>query len=213
MTGARLDHLVVAAADLAAGVAWTEARLGVAVPAGGVHPRMGTRNHLLSLGALRYLEVIAVDPAAPAPGRPRWFGLDEPAVVARIAARPRLVHWVVAVDDLEAVVARLPYDPGTIHEMTRGDLVWRITIPDDGRLVDGGAVPTLIEWPPGVHPTKRMPDAGCTLERLTIRHPEPQRITAGLAAIGLADPAVHFDGGPASLAVSLHTPDGRVTID
>lgn len=210
---ARLDHLAVAATDLASGTAWLEARLGVALAPGGAHPRMGTHNRVLRLGDGVYLELIAIDPDAPPPGRPRWFGLDEPELAARLAERPRLVAWAAASDDLGAAVAASPFPHGPIHEMTRGDLVWRITIPDDGRVVEGGAVPTLIEWPPGVHPTKRMPNSGCTLERLTIRHPEPQRITAGLAAIGLADPAVHFDGGPASLAVSLHTPDGRVTID
>lgn len=210
---ARLDHLAVAATDLASGTAWLEARLGVPLAPGGAHPRMGTHNRVLRLGDGVYLELIAIDPDAPPPGRPRWFGLDEPALAARLVERPRLVAWAAATDDLDAATAASPFPHGPVHEMTRGDLVWRITIPDDGRVVEGGAVPTLIEWPPGVHPTKRMPDAGCTLERLTIRHPEPQRITAGLAAIGLADPAVHFDGGPASLAVSLHTPDGRVTID
>lgn len=214
MTGARLDHLVVAAADLAAGVAWAEARLGVAVPAGGVHERMGTHNHVLSLGAPRYLEVIAVDPAAPAPGRPRWFGLDEPAVAARIAARPRLIHWVVAVDDLEAAVARLPYDPGTIHEMTRGDLVWRITIPDDGRLIVGGLAPTLIEWPSGVHPTARMPPSPCRLAGLVLRHPEPARIAAALAPLGpdLGVPVAVAEG-PVALAATIETPGGTVVLD
>lgn len=210
---ALLDHFAIAATDLASGTAWLEARLGVALAPGGTHPRMGTHNRVLRLGDGLYLELIAIDPDAPQPGRPRWFGLDEPALAARLVERPRLVAWVAATDDLDAATAASPFPLGPVHEMTRGDLVWRITIPDDGRTVESGAVPTLIEWPPGVHPTKRMPDAGCTLERLTIHHPESQRIRDGLARIGLNDPTVHIvDGGP-SLAVSLVTPAGRVVLD
>ncbi len=210
---ARLDHFAIAATDLASGTAWLEARLGVSLAPGGAHPRMGTHNRVLRLGDGVYLELIAIDPAAPPPGRPRWFGLDEPGLAALLAERPRLVAWVAATDDLAAAVAASPFPHGLVHEMTRGDLVWRITIPDDGRLVEGGAVPTLIEWPRDVHPTKRMPDAGCSLERLTVGHPEPERIAEGLAALGLDDPTVQVVPGAPSLAAILVTPAGRVVLD
>jgi len=210
---ARLDHFAIAATDLASGTAWLEARLGVALAPGGVHPRMGTHNRVLRLGDGVYLELIAIDPAATPPGRPRWFGLDEPELAARLAERPRLVAWVAATDDLDAATAASPFPHGPIHEMTRGDLVWRITIPDDGAAVEGGVVPTLIEWPPGVHPTKRMADAGCTLERLTIRHPDAGRIASGLVAIGLEDATVDVVDGAPSLAATIVTPAGRVVLD
>lgn len=65
-----IDHLVVAAVDLAGGARWIEERLGVALDAGGRHEVFGTHNRVLSLGPERYLEVIAVDPEAPPPARP-----------------------------------------------------------------------------------------------------------------------------------------------
>ncbi|TWA91006.1 glyoxalase-like protein [Bradyrhizobium stylosanthis] len=68
----RLDHITVAANDLAEGVAYVEDALGIAPPAGGAHPLMGTHNHLLRLSETSFLEVIAPDPSAPAPTRPRW---------------------------------------------------------------------------------------------------------------------------------------------
>ncbi len=210
---ARLDHLVVAARDLASGTAWLEARLGVPLSPGGAHPRMGTHNRVLRLGDGVYLEVIAIDPDAPPPGRPRWFGLDEPALAARLAERPRLVAFAANTDDLDAATAASPFPHGPIHEMTRGDLVWRITIPDDGRVVEGGAVPTLIEWPLGVHPTNRMPASGCSLERLTIHHPDPDRIVAAFSAIGLDEAALDVVAGGPSLAASLVTPAGPVIVD
>ncbi|HSH43331.1 MAG TPA: VOC family protein, partial [Arenicellales bacterium] len=80
MSDCKLDHLVVAAADLAAGREYIEDLLGVRTEAGGRHDAIGTHNQLLRLGDDQYLEIIAVDPDAPAPGKPRWFGLDDPAL-------------------------------------------------------------------------------------------------------------------------------------
>ena len=71
-----LDHLAVSAADLAVGTARIEDLFGVRLAPGGKHPDMGTHNRLLSLGPGLYLEVIAIDAAAPPPDRPRWFDLD-----------------------------------------------------------------------------------------------------------------------------------------
>jgi len=75
-----LDHLVVAAATLAEGVQWCEALLGVTPGPGGQHPLMGTHNRLFDISSeafpQAFFEIIAIDPAAPPPGRARWFGLD-----------------------------------------------------------------------------------------------------------------------------------------
>ena len=56
-----LDHLVVAALTLEAGVDHVFRSLGVAIPPGGAHPLMGTHNHLMQLGEGVFLEVIARD--------------------------------------------------------------------------------------------------------------------------------------------------------
>ena len=98
-----LDHLVVAAADLDSGTRHVADLLGIAPAGGGAHPRMGTHNRVLGMAGGVYLEVIAIDPDAPAPQRPRWFGLDQPALRARLADGPFLAHWaarVSAPDDL-----------------------------------------------------------------------------------------------------------------
>ena len=46
---------------------------------------MSTHNHLMRLGNSAFLEVISIDPDAPAPARTRWFDLDDPAMRARLA--------------------------------------------------------------------------------------------------------------------------------
>ncbi len=58
------------------------ATLGIAPGPGGVHPFMGTHNRLLRLGPRLYLELIAIDPDAPAPAQPRV-----PAEVSADASR------------------------------------------------------------------------------------------------------------------------------
>ncbi len=187
-----LDHLVIGAATLAQGVDWVEGRLGGAVPPGGSHPRMGTHNHLTALGPDSFLEIIAIDPAAEPPPRPRWFALDDPAHRARLARCPRLLTWVAATDDIEASLARASAagaSLGRAVEMTRGELTWLISIRDDGRLLENGTLPVLIQWshhahPGGAHPAGRMTDLGLRLDTLELRHPDPAKLDTVLRAIG-----------------------------
>lgn len=211
MPRCHFDHLVVAAASLEAGVAHVEESLGVSVPDGGRHPLMGTHNCLMQLGREAFLEIIAIDPEAPTPSRPRWYALDDAEVQARIAERPRLLTWVVRTDDIETAAAASPILTGTIEEGRRGDLVWHITIPDDGSMPEGGLFPTLIQWPESLGPegaAPHMADLGCRLESLTVAHPEPERLEAALAAIGADGLAEVQQSGEPGLAACIITPHG-----
>ena len=61
----RVDHMLLAVADLDAATRDFRERLGMNAQVGGVHPGVGTHNSLVHLGAA-YLELIAVnDPAGP----------------------------------------------------------------------------------------------------------------------------------------------------
>lgn len=199
----RLDHLAIAADRLEDGVAAIEALLGVPMAGGGQHPAMGTHNRLVSLGDL-YLEVISVEPGAPAPGRPRWFDLD------RFAGPPRLTTWIVATDDMGAALASGPAGWGQPMQLARGEYRWQMAVPDDGRLPFDGCAPALIQWQGALHPAPVLPDHGLRLRQLTVRHP---RAPALQAALGLADPRVAFFAtGAAGLTAVIDTPRGPVAL-
>ena len=198
----RLDHLAIAAERLEDGVAVVEKALGVPMAGGGQHPAMGTHNRLISLGDL-YLEVIAIDPSAPAPGRPRWFDLDG------FSGPPRLTNWIVACDDMGAALARGPEGWGQPMSLARGDYRWQMAVPDDGRLPFDGIRPALIQWQGSLHPAPALPDRGCRLSRLTVFHPEAPALQSALA---LDDPRVTFASGPAGLRAVIDTVKGPVTL-
>jgi hypothetical protein len=212
-----LDHLIIAAANLAQGVAWCEATLGVTPGPGGRHPLMGTHNRLLKIATPAfpgaYLEIIAIDPDAPAPGRVRWFGLDEPALQAQLQQGPQLIHLVARSTMLDMhrwgliTVGHKPGDPvAASRETPAGTLSWEILVRDDGRLDCGGALPTLIQWK-GPHPTDAMPDSGVTLQALAL-HGVPERARQVLRLAGVQ---VRATPGPA-LTATFATPKGTMTL-
>lgn len=180
-----LDHLVVAASSLDVGVRWLEERLGVSLAAGGKHPAMATHNRLLRLGERLYLELIAIDPEAPAPDRPRWFALDSEDMRRRLAQEPQLIHWVARTDDLARDSAATSESPGEVVSMRRGDYCWRITLPDDGHLPGDGLLPTLIQWDVPFHPADSLPESACALMKLEALHPHATRMHSDLAVLGL----------------------------
>ncbi len=209
-----LDHLVVACATLVQGDAWLRRLAGVPSAAGGSHPGWGTHNRLLRLGARTYLELIAPDPAQPEPALPRPFGLDNPEVRARIAHRPRLVHYVCRVADLDAGA------PGVATAMSRGTLSWRITQPRDAaeaarRWSDAGRLhPTLIEWTGGArparHPLDGLAPSGVALLALHLRGPALPALPAALRA----DPRLRIAAAAQpALGAELSTPEGWRLVD
>jgi hypothetical protein len=205
----RLDHITVAANDLAEGVAYVEQALGIAPPAGGAHPLMGTHNHLLRLSETTFLEVIAPNPQAPAPARPRWFAMDDPQTHAALASSPRLMTWVVSTSDITSALVKIPQAARPAIPVTRGNLEWLISVPPDGSMPFDGAFPTLIEWPAGPHPASRMPDLGCALVAFEILHPEADMIRSALEGF-LDDPRIRFSHDPApSFRAVIRTSKGE----
>ncbi len=180
-----LDHIAIAAARLGEGIDFVEETLGVRMPLGGKHPIMNTHNAVMRLADGLYLEVIAIDPEAGPAARPRWFGLDDPRLQARLAATgPSLVAWVVRSDDLSGTLQASKGVLGDAIAMTRGAFSWHIGVTPDGQPGLGGLMPVAIQWPAGEHPTHRMPETGVRFGGLTLRAPKPEPLRAALAQIG-----------------------------
>jgi hypothetical protein len=195
-----LDHIVVSARSLDEGRVWAEDQLGVATEAGGRHPLMATHNRLLRLGEGEYLEIIAAEPDQPAPPHPRWFGLD------LFTGAPRLTNWVARVDDLDAAIAAAPAGMGRATDLVRGDLRWRMAVPDDGCLPFEDVFPGLIQWRGDLHPADRLPDRGCRLLELTLRLPDPAALAG---AMPVSDPRVRVEVGVPGVSALLLTPSGE----
>lgn len=195
-----LDHIVIAAETLAEGVTFVEDKLRVKMAPGGRHAVMGTHNRLLSLGEI-YLEVIAVDPDAPAPSHARWFGLDT------FRGPPRVTNWVARTDDLAAALALAPPGAGTPIDVTRGDLSWTMAVPADGQTPFGGAFPALIQWRGTAHPAVRLPDLQLRLAAFQVSAEDPLALRDALARYecGLDALAVNWSGAPFGLAISTLT--------
>lgn len=203
-----IDHLIVTAPSLAAGAAYVREALGAEPETGGEHPRMGTHNCLLRLSSSAYLEVLAPDPAALAPARPRWFDLDRrPA-----EAPPALSAWAARTNDIVASAACASERLGTIEPMCRGALDWLITVPADGAIPLDGVGPALIEWRTDTHPAASLADRGLALVALDVFHPDCARVGRLLASIDFHGPVTLSPVGPGGiphLVAHIDTPRGR----
>ncbi|MEM7598876.1 MAG: VOC family protein [Pseudomonadota bacterium] len=195
-----LDHLAVAAETLEDGREAVEAALGVTLQPGGQHGHFGTHNLLLGLEDGLYLEVIAIDRAAPKPAYPRWFDLD------RFEGFARLTTWICRSDDLSGHVTADP-QAGVPVALTRGDLNWRMAVPEGGQLPFDHSYPAVMQWDSAGHPAARLAPSGCRLTRLVVSHPEAATLRQTLS--GLEDARVVYEPGAPALRAEFDTPFGR----
>ncbi len=211
----RLDHLSYAAGP--DGLQGTAARLGALLGEpfldGGVHPRFGTVNMVLPLAERMYVEVVAVLDHPASDKAP--FGQ---AVRARSGLGGGWLGWVVEVDDIAPVEARLGRDsvPGNRHRPDGVELRWR-QIGVKG-LQSDPQLPFFIQWE---SPTVLHPGAESS-GRLRLRALEiagdPGRVRDWLGT-SLDEPLeeVHVDwvaphGTPGVVAAQFETPEGLVRV-
>lgn len=202
----RLDHIVVSAASLEAGRSHVESLLGVPLQTGGKHDLMGTHNLLLGLEDGLYLEVIAIDPDAPHPGRNRWFGLDD------FSGPPRLTNWVGRSDDLVGDMERAFGVGSRPTHLARGDLSWDMSVIEAGQTPFDGLVPMMLDWGQGPKAADRLAPSGCRLKKLLLGYPEQWALADVLAGF-VDEPLIglEFTGTPTLTAI-LETPKGEVIL-
>ena len=215
MQGMRLDHLSYAAGP--DGLASTAKRLGGLLGKefadGGVHPRFGTRNMILPLADNTYLEIVEVLDHPASDKAP--FGQ---AVRARSALGGGWLGWVVAVDDIPIVEARLGREAanGNRYRPDGTELCWK-QIGINGLIADP-QLPFFVEWniPSELHPSY---GAGrdFSLACLEIAG-DPQRVSEWLGETveaPLEDVKVEWvapHGTPGIIAAQIQTPQGLVRL-
>jgi len=203
---AKVDHLVYATPDLAIGVEKIQRLLGVQATPGGQHLGAGTRNALIALGDLTYLEIIGPDPEQPKPKAPRRFGIDD-------LAAPTLVTWAAKGTDLERLTGEAlrkgvqlgDVSPGSRRNPQGALLTWRVTLTS---LADG-IIPFFIDWGETSHPA-RTAARGASLIELRAEHPDAERVQRLLNQLGLE--LLVTKGQTPALIATITSPRGRVDL-
>jgi hypothetical protein len=215
MLSMRLDHLSYAAGP--DGLAATAHRIGSLLGEnfldGGIHPRFGTRNMVLPLSAGNYLEIVEVLDHPASDKAP--FGQ---AVRARSALGGGWLGWVVAVDDIAKVEARLGRGSvqGNRHRPDGVELRWR-QIGVKGLQADP-QLPFFIAWesPPALHPSAEA-TGRIGLDTIEIAG-DPGRVSEWLGnSVDGPLEEVHVEwvaphGTPGVVAAQFATADGLVRI-
>jgi hypothetical protein len=165
------DHILLGVSDLDAGIRWVEERTGVRAKFGGSHPGAGTRNALLSLGTLHYLEIIAPDPAQ--------AGADDTRDLRKLAS-PRIIQWAIHTEDIAAAkraaeaagIKTTGPKPGSRQRPDGKLLRWQaLAIEQTTPLV-----PFFIQWEAGSpHPSSDSPLLG-TVKSLRFETPQPDEL-------------------------------------
>ncbi|MEM7438484.1 MAG: VOC family protein [Pseudomonadota bacterium] len=204
----KLDHIVISAQSRQAGADHLKAVTGAEMAVGGEHTGIGTHNMLCQFGPGIFLESIALNPDAPPPDRPLWYGLNAPKDA------PWLSAWVLNTDDVDAAVAaatELGINLGTPMPAQRGDLSWTFVFPDAGNSDLGGAVPYVMKWDqPDQHPSGGMKDAGVSLKLLTVETPDAGTVNKLLAALNFDDNRISVvPGDSLRMIATITTADGR----
>jgi len=212
MIQSTIDHIVIGAADLEKATKRVENLIKADFPTGGKHPLMATHNRLIKLQNSIYMEVISIDPNASMPQsstqKKRWFSLDSQSTKRRLSLAPQPLCWVAAVDNIERAVSHCDYNSGKIIEVTRDDLRWRMTVPENGKLSSGGVLPILIEWPNGKNPAQKMPESNVCLQQLTLFHSNPKKIKGILSKLNIVGP-INIELGEPRMQFTLKTVSGK----
>jgi hypothetical protein len=185
----RIDHVILATADLDAAVARLEGEHGLRASGGGRHEGLGTHNRIVPLGS-GYLEILAVADAGEAARSQLGRALAE-----RIERTGEgLMGWAVAVDDVVPVAERLGTPVSTI---ARQGLSARLTgVPE---AMATPFLPFFIAREPGIEDPGGSGGAG-GIEWLEVAG-DPDRLHAWLGGAQL--PVRMVEGAPAVRAVGI----------
>ena len=199
----RIDHVLLATADLDAAAERLHERYGLVSARGGSHPNWGTANRIVPLGG-QYLELIGVVDSEQAATNPfgRW-------IQSRSADGDALIGFMIDPDDFEATCARLALDP-TPGQRVKPDgieLTWRLA-----GMVEAmtRTVPCFISWQTRDAAFDGDAGVGATgIAELRLRGD----LEANAAWLGALTPAVTLvEGAPGIESLTISTANGPVVI-
>ena len=200
----KLDHVLIAVADLTASVAEFESRYGLASIAGGRHGGWGTANRIVPLGDA-YLELIAVvDPdAAAGSAVGRWVASGQ-------VGKP--LGWAVRTGRIEAVARRLDLTLGSGSRAAAGGQRLRWRMAGIERAAAEPMLPFFIEWGPGTRFPGRVSaqHRTATAIRTLVLEGDSGRLSAWLGSHEL--PIVVRAGSPRVAAVVVSTAAGEIVL-
>jgi hypothetical protein len=194
----RVDHIVYATPELNRGTDEIERLLGVRAAPGGQHPGLGTRNAVVALGAMTYLEIIAPDPDQPDPKQPRLFGLDD-------LAESKLAAWFIRSGNLETLREDALRNGVKLGDVRSGNrrrpdgvqLSWEFT--DPWSPLSDGIIPFFIDWGDSPHPAETGA-RGATLVSFHAEHPEADDVRRVLRKLGVDLPV---EQGPRAALIAV----------
>ena len=203
----QVDHIIVGASNLEAGIREFEQLTGVRPAVGGAHPGQGTRNALLSLGEGVYLELYAPNPAE----------MVQSPEVTELQGLTRLkpIGWAVSTTNVESLRSYLGSlglpqsepEPGSRVRPDGSILEW---VTFGFERLDHSLAPFFIRWKQfELHPSQTSP-RGCRLVSIRLRDPAPSELEAAVQPLKLS---VAVDQGPEKqMEVRLSCPRGRITL-
>ena len=144
---------------------------------------------------------------------PRWFGLgDAEAVRSSWEAGERLRGWVARSDDIDAVLARHGDLLGGRISVSRGGKHSQFSLPPDGALPLGGALPSVIDRNGRGSPAARMPDLGARLRGFVLEHPAPAETAALYEEFGVRNAPRLREGPSLRYSATIETAQGGRTL-
>ena len=205
-TPMRIDHVLLATADIEATAERWLAEYGLGSVAGGEHREWGTGNRIVPVGDA-YVELFGIRDTELAARTPigRWIG-------SSAAAGDRFVAVSLGTSDLDRVCARTGLEPVAGHRVldAGGRVEWRMAGVERA-IADG--LPFFIQWSdpergPGVAPARERARAGRFARVEVGGDQEELRAWVGEDVAGIA-----FVGGPPGIgAVTIETGAGDVIL-